>query len=387
MDLTLIDPSSWMPIGAPVTHYRTLIWNERFFEPSSFELTSYAVAKTREALPLGALVSLRQSREIMQVEQHEITLEGEGVETLKVTGQSLTSYLDHRVIGEKRGTKYKANNNSYLASGLLLLYNSFVNSAAWDLTTRTSAYYKNPKDAIPNSAVTDSTGELADGTQGLSLQQWLEPGTIKEPVRNFLSYRPYGLRIVRPPHSAYKISITQAGVFSYPWTNNITELCFDVFKGVDRSFEQSVVPAVIFDTDIDDLINPNYMLSVGSLKTEVHICLDTKAIFAQSSDPSGLDRRVIFLDGGAPEDGFDQTEWENYNLGVANGVLDDHKELALVDGEVSPQSKLRFGVDYFLGDVVSVRGQYGAMSTARVTEFIRAKDENGIVSYPGLSYV
>lgn len=387
MDLTVIDSSTWMPTGAPLTHYKSLIWTERYVDTSSFELTTYAVKHTMDKLPLGTLVSLRQSREVMRVESHEITHEGNEVQVLTVRGYSLTSYLDYRVIGEKRGKKYQAMTNSNLASAAVLLYNSFVNPDAFDLTIRAAAYYKNPKDAIPNVAVTESTGEFATSTQGPGSLRYLNPGTIREPVKNFLLYRPYGLRIVRPPYSAYKISVAQDGVVTYPWTEDITELCFDLYKGIDRSSEQSTNEAVVFDTEIDDLIQPSYLLGVKSVRTEAHICLDTKAVFAQSSDPSGLSRRVIFLDGGEPETGFDQTEWEDHNIAVAEKLLEDYKRVSIVDGEVSPQSKIKFNRDYFLGDLVTVRGRYGALSQARVTEFIRAQDENGETNYPGLSYI
>lgn len=386
LDLTRISKVDWLPFGAPITHYSSLIWTEKFLEPSEFVLETYVIAKTMELLPEGTLVSLRQSREVMQVSKLIIDTDDAGVEILKVYGSSLSSYISHRTIGEKRNVKYKAMFGSNLESGLILLYNSFVNDQAWDLTTGSAAYYKNPKDAIPNVAVTDSTGEIFDGTHGDAQQRWLEPGYIDGPIRNFFSERPYGLRILRPKATTYKIAVAQNGTVSCTLTNNIPELCFDVFKGVDRSYGQSVVTPIIFDTDIDDLVNPGYLLTSENLKTEVHIALNDKAVFANSSDLSGLDRRVMFLDGGDPEEGYNVTDWESYNVKTAQDLLATNTRLVMVDGEVSPQSKLRFGRDYFLGDYVSVRGKYGAISKARVSEFIRAYGSNGEVGYPALVY-
>jgi hypothetical protein len=384
IDLVQVDPETWMPIGAPITHYTSLIWSENFFEPSTFELESPAVNHIQQALPIGSLVTLRQSREIMIVETHILETDEEDNDIAKISGRSLTSYTKHRTIGGQRGVKYQAMNSSNLGSGIIMLANSFVNTQAVDFTTGLAATYKNPKDAIPNAVITDSTGELYSGTAGASQQRWLEPGTLDEPLRNFFLERPYGLRILRPKTSTFKVTVTQSGISSVVWTDDIPQLCFDVFKGIDRSTEQSLVAPVIFDATADDLISPNVVRSQAGLKTEIHIALNDKVLFARSSDLSGLDRRVMFLDGGDPESGYDATAWDAYNVKLAEDLLEANKTTTLVDGEVSPQTKLRFGTDYFLGDYVAVRGNYGAVSKALVSEYIYAYGENGYVNYPVL---
>lgn len=384
IDLVRVDPVTWLPVGAPLKHYSSLIWTEKFFQRSEFTLTTYAVTYTKNQLPLGSLVTLRQSKEVMRVSSMAIAVDDQDREVLTLSGKSITSYISHRVIGEKRNVKYQAMNSSNLGSGLILLYNSFVNDQAWDLTTGLSAYYKNPKDAIPNLAITDSTGEIFAGTAGTAQQRWLDPGYIDSPLLNFFSERPYGLRVLRPTVSTYKITVATNQAITATYTENISELCIDVFKGEDRSYEQTALAPVIFDTEIDDLMRPNYLFSLENEKTEVHISLNDKALFAHSSDPEGLDRRVMFLDGGDPEAGYNATDWEAYNVKTAEGLLEENISVSIVDGEVSPQSKIKFGRDYFLGDYVSIRGRYGAVSKARVSEYIRAYGEQGEVSYPSL---
>lgn len=387
IDLVRVDPTTWLPIGAPVKHYSALIWTEKFFQRSEFELTTYALQYTQNLLPLGSLVTLRQSKEVMRVTKMTVATDDQDREVMTLHGKSLTSYISHRTIGEKRNVKYQAMNSSNLGSGLILLYNSFVNDQALDLTTGLSAYYKDPKDAIPNLVITDSTGEIAAGTAGATQQRWLDPGYVESPLANFFSERPYGLRILRPKNTTYKITVASNQAITATLTTDIPELCLDVFKGVDRSYEQVDVAPVIFDAEIDDLMRPSYLLSLENAKTEVHIALNDKALFAQSSDPSGLDRRVMFLDGGDPEAGYNAAAWEAYNIKTAEGLLEDNKQVAIVDGEVSPQSQIKFGRDYFLGDYVSIRGRYGAISKARVSEYIRAYGEQGEVSYPSLVQV
>ena len=385
LDIMAFSPTTWLPTSSPLTHFSSMIWSEKFFEHSEFELRTHDVRRTMDLLPLGSLVGLRQSKEIMMVERQVIETDDNGFELLTISGRSLTSFIEYRVIGEKRGNKYQAMVGTNLESGLILLYNSLVNDQAWDLTTGAAAYYKNPDDAIPNLIVTDSTGELSEPVvDDPSQQRWLDPGTISDPIRNFFSERPYGLRILRPKNTVHKVSVTPTGTVSSALTFDSPDLCLDVYVGKDRSVEQTDIAAVVFDTEVDDLITPGYSFGITNLRTEAHICLPDKAILHESESATGLNRRVIFIDAGDPEEGYNATEWESYNVRAAGNLLEEQTRIHIVEGEVSPQSRLVFGTDYDLGDLVTVRGKYGSISKARVSEYIRAYDENGVVNYPSL---
>lgn len=394
MDLFVVDPVTWLPTGAPVYFYDSLIWTERFLEPSEMELETKAVKEIRDVLPLETLVSIRQSKEVMMIEEHIIDTDEQGVETLTVRGKSLTTYLRHRVVGEKRGNKYEmALEYSNLDAGLVVLYNAFVNDAAFDLTTATAAYYKKVEDRIPNCVITDSSGT----DPGTPLHRWINPGSVENVILNWFGERPIGLRMVRPPYSSQVVSVDQTGAITRTPVTDGLELCFDVYDGEDRSHLQTTNTPVILDVEHNDLMLPNYLLSVLNFKSEAHIALNDKTIFAHNNQVledeetpmdqlSGLKRRVIFVDAGEPEEGADAAKFEADSIKSAEEALEDHKKFAAVDGGVSPQTEIQFGVDYFLGDFVSVRGRYGSMTKTRVTEYIRTEDATGEESYPTLVY-
>ena len=54
------------------------------------------------------------------------------------------------------------------------------------------------------------------------------------------------------------------------------------------------------------------------------------------------------------------------------------------DGEGNPSSSNTFvyGVDYFLGDLVTVIDRYGNSVDSRIVEFIQTCDDSGFKSYP-----
>jgi hypothetical protein len=81
---------------------------------------------------------------------------------------------------------------------------------------------------------------------------------------------------------------------------------------------------------------------------------------------------------GAPE----ITAFRNQN---AADAFANHNYVLAIDGQTSPISDYKFGTDYGLGDIIELEGITGAISKARVTEFIRSQDQTGERSYPTIS--
>lgn len=409
MDLLEIDTTTWKPVDDPIKFYDSLIWSERYFEDGDFELKTRAVDYTRSRMPLESCVAILQSKEVMIVEEHTIDTDDQGFETLTVKGRSLTSYTKYRTIGYKRIEQYPfAQLLTNLGAGLALIWDSLVNPNNWDSIRGVSAPYKSSKDHIPGLVVTDSTEDFDSGTEGSARKRWVVPGQVDPLIRKFFSLRPYGIRMMRPfrvgdgypvlEHEFWEVSVTNAGVIQRTSRSTSDTLSIDVYRGADKSHTQSAVTPVILDTEIDDLILPNYVQTVMNHNSMAHIVTDSGVLLAYSPqnhpdddqtpyDMSGLRRRKLFVDAGQPEDGFTASEWNTHSIDAAEETLAEMKRLFLIDGAVSPYSKRQYGTDYQLGDVVSVRSKYNPLARARVTEYIRVKNENGEESYPALTYI
>lgn len=392
MDIFLINHGTWRPYDHPLRNYYSLIWTERFSEDSDFELESYDVAYYEEHLPIGTLVSVRGSVEVMMVEEQYIDVDDADVEIIKIKGKSLTSYLDHRVVGEKRNSKYETA-AAYTTTGmaLMLLYNSFNNNQGYDYTKAANAYYKKPKDWVQYSVVTNSV--TSDTSSAIN--RMVTPGPLRPMMDALLREGPYGFRMFRPiSPQGNVITLNASGTIISTPTTDIRDLRFDIYNGVDRSSSQSTNTPIVLDVEHDDLIQPKYVNTQATYKNEAHIMTDTKSVFAytdQFSDSqnfAGFYRRVRFVDPGQPEEGVTATNFENYSIRAAENLLriENYKK-NLIDGAVSTQAKKKFGVDYFLGDILTVRGRYGLTINARVTEYIRAESETGESGYPTLEYL
>ncbi len=55
-----------------------------------------------------------------------------------------------------------------------------------------------------------------------------------------------------------------------------------------------------------------------------------------------------------------------------------------MDGQISEESPFKLGRDYYLGDRVTLLGQYDFAQSMRVSEYIRTEDADGDRGYPGL---
>ena len=106
-------------------------------------------------------------------------------------------------------------------------------------------------------------------------------------------------------------------------------------------------------------------------------------MYEGASNPTGLARRVVLIDAsqaaGLTQDGL---------KGYMSQGLADARETAVFDGSINQDlSPYVYGVDYSLGDLVRLVGDYGLDQKARVTEYIRSEDASGFKAYPTLTTI
>lgn len=65
--------------------------------------------------------------------------------------------------------------------------------------------------------------------------------------------------------------------------------------------------------------------------------------------------------------------------------LQQNNYVTAFDGDVPQVGGYRYGIDYYLGDIIEVRNQDGIVNNVRVTEQIMSQDSGGEKSYPTLS--
>lgn len=169
-------------------------------------------------------------------------------------------------------------------------------------------------------------------------------------------------------------------------------LVLSVLEGVDRSEGQSETPRVAFAPDLDNLVSSEFELDTAGSANVALVGGEGEGAdrtYATAGAASGLERRETFVDARGTSSTVDEGE-----LGADEylAVLADkgRSELAgkapkrVFDGVISDGGVFALGVDYFLGDIVSVRDSAGISGTTRIVGVVECEDPEGRTVEPEL---
>lgn len=351
-----------------IENWDSLIWTERYGPCGDFELRSGNIGAFMTALPEGKRVTLRDSNIAMVVETHAIDRKKNTPAQLVIKGRSFESILDRRVSIQAVASLTGASNwtvnvktPSDLAHYIVVKICVDGLVSAKDIFPGAMVQFITPTDYLASTGPTKpfdvSRGSLLQTVQDLlATEAPLDVSTTP----NTPEIKPVGLRAVRPSGAGTAIGIEQ-------------------YHGVDRS------GTVYFDATRDLLDDGTYLFSkVGSANVGYGVGNGMAAtMFEGPVEPEGLERRVILID--ASQSGSSDVAVLKHNMSVS---LSEAHETAMFDGSINQDlSPYTYGVDYGLGDIVQVQGDYGLYEKARVTEYIRTMDASGSKHYPTLSTI
>lgn len=351
--------------GKIVNGLKSKLWVERYAQPGEFKLVANADFGVQASLPIGSLISHTGSKEVMIVEDHEISREEDQPSEVIITGRSFESILDQRITGANRAFPTTGETTDYV----------FVPDYSWDqasLLIRWHIYpddLVNPDDEIPYltvlTQVSDVDGEVAPRS--------VKRGSLLSELLTFLQIDKLGIKTVRP------------GTWS-PLGASSPNMALSIYAGEDKSAD------IMFSYDSGEILSADYLWSNRKLKNAALVSgrwVQTLVDFGKA----GYARRVMHVDASDID--------EKYQV-VPNGtVLDDvialmeqrgkealsnKKNLSITKAEVSKHgTNNKYRVDFDLGDIVNVVGEYSASTKMRVTEYVEVEDETGESSYPTLA--
>lgn len=332
--------------------FESLIWTDRYYACGDFEIYMPCSEKMLNTLKQDMYLYLRESEHIMIIEDIQIDTDVEDGAHLTVTGRSLESILDRRVIW----------NLTTLSGGLQAGIKQLLNENAISPS--------DPARQIPNLIFEDSTDTKITN---LSLNAQYYGENLYDVICEVCESNEIGFKIT---------------------LNDSNQMVFSLYAGTDRSYEQTENPYVIFSPGFDNLLNSNYISSKKTLKTVTMITgegegSDKKKAVAECSNGagSGLNRREMHTDAS----GISQTDGENtisdeaYTALLQRQGIDElaqNTRTESFEGEVSSGRTYTYGTDYFMGDIVQNVNEFNIEATSRVTEYIMSQDESGIERYP-----
>lgn len=331
--------------------FKSFIWTDRYNEAGDFEIETVANEYYLNIFRQDYYVYFSRSEHLMIIEQLEINSDAEDGNTIKVRGRSLEAILDRRVIWG-----WKTLNGSF-QNGVKTLINENVISP------------ENGRRRFPNFIFEDTNdahiAELQMVTQYFG-------DNLYEAIVDACKVLNVGFKVT---------------------LNSEKQLVFKLYYSVFHNCDQDENPFVIFSVDYDNLINSNYKSDMVNYKTVALIGGEgdgSEKRFTSYELPSGggsgYDRREMYTDqqGVTSDLGEEELDSEDYDQLLKSKGSEELAEKIVTEefeGETMDTSFV-YGVDYNLGDVVTLRNEYGKSSISRVAEYTFSKNETEDKSYP-----
>lgn len=371
MNLVVYD-KTFTPVGV-TDIYESVIWTERYYECGDFEIYTAATTKLIRLLKEDYYVRSSESDYTMVIEHVKIEEDVENGDKLIVSGRSLESILDRRIIWDNikiQGT---------VVEGFQQIFDANIINPENSKRKVSNFVFDTPTDASILSA------QLVASYYG---------STILEAVQSVCQQLGFGFRIYFETSS--KI------------------LHFQLFNGLNLSADKAKNQnnkVVIFSPKFDNLISSNYELDrepyknvtlVGGIVNESAVQKRVEVegripnSLGQMTDiPEGLDRREVYTDATSLSNKDEQNQEisdEEYNKRLANegyGALNEFDYGETIDTSVEPNYNWHYGNtasdDYYLGDIVTISNAYGMSIMARVIEVVRSHDTSGNTVIPSFS--
>jgi hypothetical protein len=336
---------------SPVEGYDSLIWTERYIS-GDFRLETGNVEKFMNLLPEGQVVSLQDSSVPMLVQTHQIERKKNQPTKLTIVGTDYTSILNRRqavkavsaALTEWTVVAKIPSDVAYFA-----IYKICVEGLAdaLDVFPADQVQFLAPDDYLtstgPNREYSITRGNLLTVVQEL-LRTEGPPDPSTTPATPEIE--PHGLRAIRPNSEG-------------------TAIALEIYKGVDRSSQ------IYFDGTRELLDDGTYLFSKEGSATDAYVLGQTNAAKV-GLGATGLDRRVILVENNDDGASLDVIKTDG------STALAQAKQTALFDGSINQElNPYLYNVDYGLGDVVKLIGDYGLEERARLTEYIRSEGPDG----------
>lgn len=348
-DIYILDSSNRDVIGI-VDENESIIWTPRYFETGDFELYVRANEKLLSLLQVDNYVTKSDSDMVGVIERIELISDPENGDYIVASGRCAKSLLDRRIV--------------------------------WNQTTIDDTVENGMRKILTENVISPSIahrkienfilGESRGYTERISTQYTGD--NVLDVVVNLCKQHGYGFKVI---------------------LNDENNFEFVLYRGTDRSYDQTSNPFVVFSPEFENIVSSTYVHDKSKLKNACNVAGEGEGSSRKTygvGSTSGLDRREMFVDARDITSEVDETtlSTEEYNkLLIQRGRenLAENLETFESDGEVESIRQYVFGKDYFLGDLVTVKNSYGVTSHPRVVGVIQSYDESGEKTIPTFSLV
>lgn len=328
--------------------YESLIWTDRYNSYGDFEMFFAMDESSLEYLKEDNYLWLKDSEHTMIIEDIRIDADTEDGNHLVVTGRSLESILERRIIWGQR--VFTGNLQTAIQT---MLNESIISPSIADRK-------------ISNFRFVASTDPKITS---LTIDNQYTGDDLYTVIKGLCEENNIGFKIILADDNWFE---------------------FSLYAGVDRSYDQTENPYVVFSPNFENIINSNYFSSKASYRNVTLVAGEGEGASRKTTvvgSGSGLNRREVFTDArdisSDTEDGT-LSDTEYYAQLTTKGLktLADHPITTAFEGEVEVTRLFKYGEDFYIGDIVQIANEYGNEGSAYISELIISRSEAGLSVYP-----
>lgn len=332
--------------------FESFLWVERYSSYGDFEILVAPSKELLDILKIGNYLWLKDSEQVMIIEEVELASDVENGNRAYISGRSLESILERRIVWSQTTL------DGYLQGQIKKLINENIISPS-DVSRK-----------IDNFIFEDTDDPVI---AELKVSAQFTGDNLYEVVKGICDTAGIG----------FKITLSDDNKF-----------IFKLYNGTDRSYKQTKNPYVIFSPNFDNIISSNYLESIKTMKTVTLVAGEgegsARRVLSVSKDDkpgTGLERFEMYTDARDISSRVGDTTLTDveYNAQLKQrGLekLEEYGKVELFDGQADHYRMYEYGKDYFKGDIVQITNEYGFESSSRITEIIRSESSDGLLIYP-----
>ncbi|WP_298535762.1 siphovirus ReqiPepy6 Gp37-like family protein [uncultured Methanobrevibacter sp.] len=321
---------------AEIDDYISFIWTNRYYEAGDFELVVVANAENIATMQKWNYIVRDDDENIGIIEKLSIVHEDEIGNVLTVSGRFLASILGRRIIATQ----------TTVTGGVSNCINKLIN-----------------ENVINPSVAARKISNFILGTYSFSnlMQAQYTGDNLLETIS--MICQTYGL--------GFKVTL-----------NDQHKFVFQLYKGVDHTYDQHTNPYVVFSDEFDNLISSEYEENCEEMTTAVLV----------AGEGEGLQRKTMWITNNAT--GLDRCELykDQRDLQSNNGEISDAEYNKLLEeagrellttytaaftGEVY-MDNVNYKTDLNVGDLVVIENKkWGIYMNTRLVEVIESVSETG----------
>ena len=320
-----------------IDDYVSFIWCSRYYATGDFELVVNVDSVNSNLLQKDYYIIRETDDNVGIIENIQITVDADENELMIVSGRFLSSILGRRIIEKQTQL------NSTVSSGIYALLTNEVIAPVNSARKIPNVVYK-----LYNNAT--------------RLQAQYTGDNLLDVIEKLCET--YGI--------GQKTTLT---------TNN--EFMFELYEGIDRSYNQSVNPYVIFSDEYDNLISSNYQEKRDAIVTDVLVAGEgegtaRKTLWVSNTSNSGLKRYEAFKDQRQLSTNDGEITESEYLLQLKESGLEDITTFTTAFSGKVYFDNIEYRKDVNLGDICVIENtHWGIYINTRLIEVIESVDESG----------